>query len=294
MTAPRNVPVEASSQHRRVDALGAFVGSDEERADHGAGDAGPPGDAAAAAGLGRRAGVACPVHAPGFLADDGQVAVHEADDADHDGRHAQRSERVDEGREGRRVGQQQGHLHAEPALDDDGERVADALLRDGQAERSDVDGHECLTRSREDERQGHDDEGQHDPRAANQAPGSQARQARGSHRHEPDDGEGHERARRQQRDAHDGRHGEQQLEPRVEAMDGAVARDVAVKLHAGRPSSPGAAPGDAVAQEGSLPEARRLRARSVPRPHIRAKTMTTPTSPATIVAIVASSRPGMV
>ncbi len=80
---------------------------------------------------------------------------------------------------------------------------------------------------------GSDDEGegQHDPGPAHQPAWTEAGQQRRCRQHDEHDAVGDDGAGRQQRDGHDGRPGQDQLEAGVEAMDGAVARDVPVKVH---------------------------------------------------------------
>ena len=165
--------VEAARQHGGVDALGALVGAHEQRADHGPGDPGTPSHAPAPSARRRRARGPGPQHPPGLLADDGEVAIHEADDADEDAGQAQRAQAVDEVGERRRVGQEQRHLDGEPALDDDRQRVAKPLARRRQAEGPEVGREERLSRAREDEGQRHEGEGQHDPGAAHETTGAE-------------------------------------------------------------------------------------------------------------------------
>ena len=137
-----------------------------------------------------------------------------------------------------------------------------------------------LTGAGEQQRHGHEHEGQHDPRAAHEPQGPQPGQGRGADEHEPDD------ARRRAKaptgssampstaatDEHD-------LEARVGAVRGAVARDVAVELHG-------------VEAAGRQSVGRVRRARTRPSSHIEPKRSTTPTRPATMSETGPSPRSG--
>ena len=133
--------LEAARLHRRVDPLAALVRAQEQRPDHRAGDPRSPGDRPARPSRRgrRRARRARPRHPRRLVGEDREVAVHEADDRDHDPRQAQLAERVDEVVERRREREQQRGLDADPALERDRRELLEALAADRQRQRAEDD-----------------------------------------------------------------------------------------------------------------------------------------------------------
>ena len=150
-----------------------------------------------------------------------------------------------------------------------------ALPADGQDDRPDLDRREGIPGAGEDERQGGKHERQGEERGLGQAQGPQAGQRRQRSEPQPGDPQGREGPDGQQADRDDEPDGQDELEARVEAVDDAVAGEVAVEVQVGPPAV--SAPGKEAAEQRAS----------------AAKTMTIPTMPAMIVDAVPSS-PGIV
>ena len=262
--------------HGEVDAFGAFVGADEEGADHVADDACLPAPTwGFGAGWGGGAGGAGAEHAGGFAGEHSEVTVHEGDDGDHEAGQAEALEAFEEVVKLGGEDEQGGDLHGDPAFEEDGGEGDDAFAADGEVKELEVDGSEGAAGAGEDERDCGEGEGEGDEGAADHAGGADSGDKGDSGEDEPSGGEGEEGALGEKADCEDEGDDEEEFEARVGAVDGALAREVAVEVQS--------------------PSLRFLADRAAaPRPMVTTKTMPTPMRPARTTLAHSLSTPGMV
>ena len=190
-----------------------------------------PGDPSRASASTRRRGRSAlgrprgpgPVHPARLVAEHAEVAVHEADDRDHDPWQPELPERVDQVVERRRERQEQRRLDADPALEGDGRELPSPSPLIVSVERPEVDRAERVARTGEDERQRREHERQREERArepcraVRDAPTDDRPTTTSQATTERD-----ERPDRQQADREDERDRQEELQARIGAVERAL------------------------------------------------------------------------
>lgn len=271
--APEGAGV-AAGLHGHVDALGAFVGTNEEGAHHVADDACLPAPArGAGAGWGGSAGSAGAEHAGGFAGEHCEVTVHEGDDGDHEPREAEPLEPFEEVVKGGGEDEEGGGLDGDPALEEQGREGDEAFAADGEAEETEVEGGERTAGAGEDERDGGDGKGHGDEGATDHGQGADAGHERDDDEGEPGSAQGEVGTLGEEADGEDEGDDEEELQARIGAVERAFAGEVAVEVQAWR----------------------LLAVRTAaPRPRVTTKTMPTPMRPAMTTVAHSFSIPGTV
>lgn len=268
------VALVAAGLHRDVDAFAAFVGADEERADHVADDAALPAPIGGGR-AGRRggAGGAGTDHAGGFIGEHGQITVHEGDDGDHEAREAEAFEAFEEVVERGGEDEEGGGLHRDPRFQEDGGEGDEPFAAEGEGDEAKIDGGDGAAFASEEEGQRSEGEGEGDEGAADKPDGPDAGGDGAGREGQPAEGEGEVGALGQEADAQDEGDDEEKFEARVSPVEGAFAGDVAVEV-----------------QGCDLRAARR----ATPMARVATKTMPTPMRPERTTVVHWLSMPGTV